>query len=616
MRVIDDKTRIPETLSKPGRLNFGFTFEDILSILKMKIGISDPEILSTVIDYFGDRGVVTPIILKYPTNYWVNAYRFGENLHGYPEQKRAYFVRAALERLFNNLKIRDISQFDFEKFIVFLIQAFQKFDWKEVKEFNWGKAFDEFGARPITDGFRSLLMKDGQALTEKRYLFKESQDNKVIKVINNRITLNEAFYTIRPPESNPLSTVIPKIYLYTDLWTELVYNQQIWPRKDELMLLLTTCDNKYNFLNSYMVGLYSWFYHDYSRFSKVLAETKIILDLRDKNPEECATKIDEIDKSLIHEIATRLIQCENKRELWEKRNEIIRKLDKELTEKTFIGPLWNEVKNKLIDLSPFNEDEQFVFNYLQTFYNICRASINILRSVLKEREKGESEKYMQQYNTAVEDAKFIPGLLKVSKNDLGEVTKVLEHNFPILLQFFEKSVKKGKYQTVNLMDEIKDAYLRRAIDLAKLCESENGKIRPKVGAIIVKNGEIIAEAYRNQDGKGSHAEAIAIKQCRGEDLEGAILVTTMEPCTEGDCRLEDVRLPCAALIAHYNIKGVVYGMLDPNKSIRGEGINFLRHVYKIPVIQFPDSLVKEIEDLNSGYISSVYKEQGTPKPKF
>jgi pyrimidine deaminase RibD-like protein len=110
-------------------------------------------------------------------------------------------------------------------------------------------------------------------------------------------------------------------------------------------------------------------------------------------------------------------------------------------------------------------------------------------------------------------------------------------------------------------------FLRRAINLAKLCKSEDGKIRPKVGAVIVKNNKLLAEGYRNEDGKGSHAELCAMMKCKGEDLQNAILITTIEPCTIGDHRIGKIRGPCALYIAQFKIAGVIYGILDYNPSI-------------------------------------------------
>lgn len=624
MKVKDIETRMPNAFSKTGRLKFGFIFEDLFLILKNKIDIQDSKILSVLIDYFIDRGILIPLFLKYPTNYLVRAYRFGENLNGLAEKKRAYFIRMTLERLFKNIKSDRISQFDFEKFIAFLIQLVEKFGFK-YKELEFKKMFDEFGARPVTLGFRGVVLRDGQPFLEKRFVFRESLDNKVIKLVNGYISLDEKFHTLFEPESNPFSTIAPDLFLYVDLWTKLVYEKKIWPRKYDIILLLTTCDNKDNFLSSYMAGLDSWFYHDYLRFSKILTEIEsAIIDLKD-NKLRLEKYIEEVDKSIIKDVATRLVQCENKKEVWEKRYEIVKKIDEALKDEPFVGPVWEKVKNALIDLSPLTEKEQTVLNYLQTFYEICRESTNVLRSALKERNIGELKKYIERYNKVIENTGLLPTLSKIPDSELFSIIKVLKNNYSLLEQFFKNLISKWeepiKPPPIHLLNEVKREHIELAIELARSSTSENDNPRPKVGAVIVKNGEVVVKAFRNEDGKGSHAEVIAITKAikEGIDLEGSILVTTMEPCTKGKCHEGDVRIPCALMVDHvvnyYKMKGVVYLMEDPNPEIRGTV--FLRYVSKVPIIQYPaEDLIEKVKELNRDFIEHIFRTKGIPKPAF
>ncbi len=70
-------------------------------------------------------------------------------------------------------------------------------------------------------------------------------------------------------------------------------------------------------------------------------------------------------------------------------------------------------------------------------------------------------------------------------------------------------------------------YLTRCLRLAK---KGKGLVSPNpmVGAVIVKNGEIIGEGYHKKYG-GEHAEVIAIKNAT-ENVAGSTLYCNLEPC--------------------------------------------------------------------------------------
>lgn len=101
-------------------------------------------------------------------------------------------------------------------------------------------------------------------------------------------------------------------------------------------------------------------------------------------------------------------------------------------------------------------------------------------------------------------------------------------------------------------DEI---YMRRAMELAREAE---GIDEVPVGAVIVRDGEIIAEAYNTREHSKCathHAEILAIERaCErlgGWRLPGATLYVTMEPC-----------VMCAGAIISARIPRVVYGAPD------------------------------------------------------
>jgi len=48
--------------------------------------------------------------------------------------------------------------------------------------------------------------------------------------------------------------------------------------------------------------------------------------------------------------------------------------------------------------------------------------------------------------------------------------------------------------------------MRLAVDSGKKSISEKGKLTPKVGAVIVKNGKVLGTSYRGEFGEGDYAE--------------------------------------------------------------------------------------------------------------
>ena len=61
---------------------------------------------------------------------------------------------------------------------------------------------------------------------------------------------------------------------------------------------------------------------------------------------------------------------------------------------------------------------------------------------------------------------------------------------------------------------------------------------PKVGAVVVKDGKVLAKAHRGENPK-SHAEYVALEEkLPNETLAGATVYTTLEPCVnEGTIKI-------------------------------------------------------------------------------
>ena len=111
-------------------------------------------------------------------------------------------------------------------------------------------------------------------------------------------------------------------------------------------------------------------------------------------------------------------------------------------------------------------------------------------------------------------------------------------------------------------------FMARAIELAKRGE---GFVNPNplVGAVIVRDGRIIAEGWHERYGE-PHAERNALKNCK-EDPRGADMYVTLEPC----CHYGK-NPPCTEAVIAAGIKRVFVGSFDPNPLVAGKGIAQLR----------------------------------------
>ncbi|MDD7409084.1 MAG: bifunctional diaminohydroxyphosphoribosylaminopyrimidine deaminase/5-amino-6-(5-phosphoribosylamino)uracil reductase RibD [Anaerovoracaceae bacterium] len=123
-------------------------------------------------------------------------------------------------------------------------------------------------------------------------------------------------------------------------------------------------------------------------------------------------------------------------------------------------------------------------------------------------------------------------------------------------------------QTDRTQDE---KWMSRALDLA-VKGMGHVSPNPMVGAVIVRDGEVIGEGWHEHIG-GLHAERNALADCRrrGNDPEGADLYVSLEPC----CHYGKTP-PCTEAVIENKIGRVIYGMTDPNPLVAGKGLQILR----------------------------------------
>ncbi|MFA5689649.1 MAG: bifunctional diaminohydroxyphosphoribosylaminopyrimidine deaminase/5-amino-6-(5-phosphoribosylamino)uracil reductase RibD [Kiritimatiellales bacterium] len=113
-----------------------------------------------------------------------------------------------------------------------------------------------------------------------------------------------------------------------------------------------------------------------------------------------------------------------------------------------------------------------------------------------------------------------------------------------------------------------EPFMQRALELARRGEGLT-RPNPPVGAVLVRNGKIIAEGFHKTAGS-AHAEVNCLKKISG-DLKHTMLYVTLEPCST--CGKTP---PCTDLILQRKIPRVVIGAKDPNPVHAGRGITILR----------------------------------------
>ena len=126
----------------------------------------------------------------------------------------------------------------------------------------------------------------------------------------------------------------------------------------------------------------------------------------------------------------------------------------------------------------------------------------------------------------------------------------------------EEAAAAGQFQ------DFDEQMMARAISLAR-----NGLGRtspnPLVGAVIVRDGRIVAEGWHRKAGT-PHAEIHALNMA-GELARGATVYVSLEPCAH-----YGRTGPCAKALVEAGVSRVVVAMMDPNPKVAGKGIAILQ----------------------------------------
>lgn len=95
---------------------------------------------------------------------------------------------------------------------------------------------------------------------------------------------------------------------------------------------------------------------------------------------------------------------------------------------------------------------------------------------------------------------------------------------------------------------------------------------PRVGCVIVKDHQVLGEGHTQPAGHNhAEVEALADAAARGNDVRGATVYVTLEPCSH-----HGRTPPCADALIRSGVARVVAAVKDPNPLVAGQGLARLR----------------------------------------
>lgn len=151
-------------------------------------------------------------------------------------------------------------------------------------------------------------------------------------------------------------------------------------------------------------------------------------------------------------------------------------------------------------------------------------------------------------------------------------------------------------------------YMELAI--AEMNNSKNeprpdGKVPPKVGAVVVFPDGKVIQAHRCELREGDHAEFTLLERKLGhEKLDNCVLFTTLEPCVERN----PPKVPCCRRTTNARIKTVYVGIIDPDPTVSTKGIEHLKRHF-VEVRMFDRDLQKQIETENKAFLKQALERK-------
>ncbi len=142
-------------------------------------------------------------------------------------------------------------------------------------------------------------------------------------------------------------------------------------------------------------------------------------------------------------------------------------------------------------------------------------------------------------------------------------------------------------------------YMAQALSLAQLALGQVSP-NPAVGAVIVKDGEVVGQGYTQPPGL-DHAEIVALKQA-GERARGGVMYVSLEPCCH-----HGRTPPCTQAIIAAGIVEVHLAALDVNPVVLGWGKEELERAGIRVCVGEHEAEAKQLNEAYAKFIT-----EGTP----
>ena len=141
-------------------------------------------------------------------------------------------------------------------------------------------------------------------------------------------------------------------------------------------------------------------------------------------------------------------------------------------------------------------------------------------------------------------------------------------------------------------------FMEHALGLAEKARGHTSP-NPLVGAVIVREGEIVGEGYHQRAGE-AHAEIHALNQAK-ELADGATMYVTLEPC----CHWGRTP-PCTESLIRAKLANVFVAMKDPNPQVAGSGIRQLERAGIRVQVGLCEAESRQLNEVFTKYITTQY----------